>query len=130
MTQDQSQDLSSYADSLPLEAKDRYLNKISIIGGVDPFNHSALRGEITDDVPPVEACDLVAYLVLQTSFVTAKQFKARKGLDAYNQFISGWVKDVCTRKVAGKYLTTGRVSNNFTMCDSILFHIIVFCYTM
>ena len=64
MMQDQSQDSSLYADSLPLEAKDQYLNKISIINGVYPFNHDALRGEITDDVPPVEACDLVAYLVL------------------------------------------------------------------
>ena len=30
-------------------------------------------------MPPVEASDLVAYLVLQTSFLTAKQFKAYKG---------------------------------------------------
>ena len=37
-------------------------------------------------------------------------FKARKGLKAYNQFVSGWVKDICNRKIAGKYLTTGRVS--------------------
>ena len=64
MMQNQSQDSSLHADSLPLEAKDWYLNKISIISGVDPFNHGALREEITDDVPPVEACDLVAYLVL------------------------------------------------------------------
>lgn len=76
MTQDQSQALSLHADSLLLEVKDRYLNKISIIGGIDPFNHGALWGEITDGVhmPPVEACDFVAYLVLQISFATAKQF--------------------------------------------------------
>ena len=40
----------------------------------------------------VEASDLVSYLVLQTSFVTAKQFKAHKYLEAYNQSTSGWVK--------------------------------------
>ena len=45
-------------------------------------------------MPPVEACDLVAYLVLQTSFFTSKQSKARKSLEAYNQFVSGWIKEV------------------------------------
>ena len=45
-------------------------------------------------VPPVEASNLVSYLVLQTSFVTAKEFKACKSLEAYNQFVSEWVKEV------------------------------------
>ena len=69
-----------------------------------------MLGEDVDDTPPVDACDLVSYLVLQTSFVTAKQFKARKGLEAYNRFVCGWVKEISTHKVAEKYVTTGRVS--------------------
>ena len=48
----------------------------------------------TTVIPPVDARDLVSYLDLETSFVTAKQFKARKGLEAYSQFVSGWVKEV------------------------------------
>ena len=36
----------------------------------------------------------------------------RKGLEAYNQFLCGWVKDVPTRKVCGKYLITARVSTS------------------
>ena len=104
------QRLSSYAENLPPEAKNRYLAKISIIDGTDPLSAGEF-GEEADVTPPVDACDLVSYLVLQTSFVTAKQFKARKGLEAYNQFVCGWVKEVKTRKVAGKYLTTGRVSS-------------------
>ena len=55
-------------------------------------------------------------MVLQTSFVTTKQFKARKGLEAYNQFVCGWVKEIKTRKVGGKYLTTGRVSSYIWSC--------------
>ena len=106
------QRLSSYAENLPPEAKNRYLAKISIIDGTDPLSAGEF-GEEADVTPPVDACDLVSYLVLQTSFVTDKQFKARKGLEAYknNQFVCGWVKEVKTRKVAGKYLTTGRVSS-------------------
>ena len=100
--------LSSCAENLPPVAKNRYLAKISIIDGTDPLSAGEF-GEEADVAPLVDACDLVSYLVLQTSFVTAKQFKARKGLEAYNQFVCGCVKEVKTRKVAGKYLTTGRV---------------------
>ena len=45
-------------------------------------------------LPPIEASDLVSFLVLETSFATAKQFKAYKWMEAYNQFVSGWVKEV------------------------------------
>ena len=103
------QNLSSYADDLKPEAKDRYLRKISIIGGVDPFVKLVV-GENADCVPPVEACDLVSYLVLKTSFITLTQFKARKGLEAHNQFVSGLKKLIATRKICGKYLTMERVA--------------------
>ena len=96
------------------------MRKISTIGGADPFV-KPVPGETADCVPPVEACDLVSYLVLPRvlhtdSFilgfiiVTSAQFKARKGLEAYNHFASGWIKEVNTRKICGKYLTVGRVS--------------------
>ena len=95
------QNLLSYADDLKPEAKDRYLPKISIIDSVDPFVKLVV-GENADCAPPVEACNLVSYLVLKTSFITSAQFKARKGLEAYNQFVSGWIKEVNTRKICGK----------------------------
>ena len=100
--------ISFYAQKLLDEAKRRYVNKISVINGLDPFG--SFPGEVTEAVPPVEASDLVSYLVLQTNFITTQQFKAHKSLEAYNQFVCGWVKDVCTYKVAGKFVTTGRVS--------------------
>ena len=52
----------------------------------------------------------MSYLVLQTSFITAKQFKAHKGLESYNQFVCGWIKEVKTWKKFGKFIITGRVS--------------------
>ena len=103
-------ELSSYAKGLSEEAKERYKKKLEISIGLDPFNASTI-GELADCLPPLEAADIVPYLVLQTSFITARQFKARKGLEVYNQFVSGWVKDACIRKVAGKYVVTGRVSD-------------------
>ena len=99
-----------YLESLPEDSKARYRSKLELIGGLDPF--SSPLGEPGDVVPPVEACDLVAYLVLQTSFLTSKQFKARKSLEAYNQFVSGWIKEVNIWDVAdySRYLVKGRVS--------------------
>ena len=61
-------------------------------------------------LPPVEAGDLVSHLVLQTSYITAKQFRAHKSLEAYNQSTSGWVKDVHVWNIADKYVVTGKVS--------------------
>jgi len=101
--------LSSYAENLPQEAKSRYLDKLAIIDGIDPM-YDGTFGEPSDETTPVDACDLLPYLVVQTSFVTAKQFKARKGLETYNQFIFGWVKELSTRKVSEKYVVSGRVS--------------------
>ena len=99
---------SLYFEGLSEEAKARYKEKISLINGTDPFGKIVGR-EAFSGVVPVDACDLVSYLVLQTSFVTSEQFKSRKALEAYNQFVSGWVKDVSVTKMSEKYLTTNRV---------------------
>ena len=45
--------LSLYADSLPPDAKTRYVDKIESIGGLDPFS-SDFVGEKSDVVPPSE----------------------------------------------------------------------------
>ena len=92
------QRLSDYAESLPSDAKARYEEKLKVIGGIDPFQAGNV-GELNDGLPDVDTADLVSYLVLQTSFITTKQFKARKSLEAYNQFVSGWIKDIQNRKV-------------------------------
>ena len=65
--------LSQYAEGLPTEAKARYMDKISVINGTDPFTGDP--GDATSDIPPLEMCDLISYLVVQMSFVTAKQWR-------------------------------------------------------
>ena len=114
--------LSSYFEGLNEEAKAHYKEKISLINGNDPFG-KVVGGENFNGVVPVDACDLVSYLVLQTSFITSEQFKARKGLEAYNQFVCGWIKDVSTIKILGKYLTTGRVRCSASVFISIVLQI-------
>ena len=109
--------LSTYAEQLPPEARKRYLDKTQIIAGIDPFtlacnqhgqsNNSAAQ---PSSLPSLDASDLVSYLVLQTSYVSAKQFKAHKSMEAYNQFFSGWVKEVRGWSILDKTVVIGRVS--------------------
>ena len=99
--------LTKYADSLPPEAKRRYSEKINLIGNIDPYSINEIAkstdsGVTASPLPPVDSSDLVSYLVLQTSFVTVKQFKAHKSMETFNQFVCGWVKGVRAWKVSGK----------------------------
>ena len=75
--------LSSYTKGLEYEAKARYLEKVALINGIDPFAKSNV-GKTFNGVPPAEDCDLVSDLVHSMA-----QFKARKGLEVYNQFVYG-----------------------------------------
>ncbi len=84
-------EISGYARDLPEDAKRRYLDKLMLMDGMDPFllPSSSLRTRATPaaSLPLVEASDIVSYLVLQTCFLTAKQFKSYKLLEAYDQFV-------------------------------------------
>jgi len=53
------------------------LGQLAIIDGIDPM-YDGVFGKPSDETSPVDACDLLSCLVVQISFVTAKQFKARK----------------------------------------------------
>jgi len=52
--------LLPYAEKLSQEDKDRYLDKMSTIGKVDPFSLVAI-GNICSSAPSVDAYDLVSY---------------------------------------------------------------------
>lgn len=68
-------------------------------------------------LPPIEATDLLSYLVLVTSFYTAKQFKAFKSLEAYNQMVSGFIASVQGKVIAGKYVIIAKVRHSQRMND-------------
>ena len=74
--------LSDYAKNLVKNVKSRYLAKISVVK-IDP---ATLIGVNLDPecLPPIEATDLLCYLVMDTSFYTKEQFKAFKSMEAYN----------------------------------------------
>lgn len=67
-------ELSSHAEGLLGTVKARYLEKLKLLKGLDPLIF-CLQTAHSRANSPVEATDVVSYLALETSFVTAKQFK-------------------------------------------------------
>ena len=59
--------------------------------------------------PSITYPDIVNYLVFGTSPFTSEQMKAYKGLEAYNQVLEGWVRDVHVKLVGDKRLVMGKV---------------------
>ena len=66
----QNIELSKYAQGLDLLVRTRYTQKISVIG-LDPYlKQPALQKLDSECLPPVDALNVVSFLVLQTSFYT------------------------------------------------------------
>jgi len=110
--------LSEYAKSLESRVKERYSQKVSIIG-VDPASITAEQFS-PECLPPVEISDLLSYLVLETSFYTNKQFKAFKSLEAFNQMLSGFVTSVVGKVITGKYVVRASVRHSQHVKDPIV----------
>ena len=51
---------------------------------------------------PIEVSDLLSNLVLETSYIANKQFKAFKSLEACNQMVSGFVTSVQGAEIIDK----------------------------
>ena len=105
--------LSNYAKKLKSHVLKRYTQKIAYIG-VDPL----LIPESSFDpecLPPVEATDLLSYLVLDTSYYTKTQFKAFRSLQAYNQMVSGFITSVQGKVVSKRFVVLGKVRHSQRM---------------
>lgn len=72
--------------------KERYLAKLTIIDGKDPYMLSSWSEDV-QILPNVTYPDIVNYLLFSPSSYTLDDLKSYKGLDAYNYFVSGWVRE-------------------------------------
>lgn len=102
---------SEYFNSLNVQAKERYSEKIKVINGKDPYILPLTEfSSKLDDFPEVNYIDLVNYLVYGISAYTFQEFKSYKSLKAYNLFQCSWVFDIYVKKERGMHLVIGKVS--------------------
>ncbi|KAK5638751.1 hypothetical protein RI129_013046 [Pyrocoelia pectoralis] len=103
---------SDYYKTLDREHSSHYLSKISIVN-IDPYSIK-LRdcSDKVEDYPNVLYPDIVNYLLYTKSAYTHQQLKAYKGLDAYKQANSGWVREVLTKRCCKKIVVLGRVMHS------------------
>ena len=107
--------ISEYAAKLDGNIKSRYLEKIAVIG-IDPLLIPKQKFD-PECLPPVEASDLLSYLVHETSFYTNAQFKAFRSLQAYNQMVSGFISSILGHIIKKKYVVAAKVRHSQRMND-------------
>ena len=105
--------LSQYAQSLELSARARYLLKIDAMKEDPYLLKKSDLDEFLKGLPSVDYTDIVDYLVYSTSYLTAKEIKAKKSLQAYNNFLSGWVLETAIKSYEENCLVMGTVSQIF-----------------
>ena len=84
---------TDYLSSLAPQEIQRYNEKISLIGGDDLYKIPKGNFSNSHDVlPEVTYPDIYNYLVTNPSPYSKEDLKAYKSLEAYNQFVCGWVR--------------------------------------
>lgn len=93
--------LGGYFSSMRDEdAKKRYLEKLHIIGGLDPYETEKNEWEDNVDLwPSITYVNLGMYLLVTPSPYSGEDLKNYKSLDCYKNFLSGWVREVLVRSV-------------------------------
>ena len=88
--------LSGYLSSVKdTDARKRYLAKLSIIGGIDPYETE--RKQWKDDVdmwPSITHVNVGMYLLVTLSPYTGEDLLNYKSLDCYRSFLAGWVREI------------------------------------
>ena len=112
---------AKYVLTLDASAFKRYRQKTEVINGVDPYTIS--KGELCFDVnlfPSITYPDIANYFLFSPSPLTREELKAYKGLESYNFFVSGFVRDVGFKEIGDIFVITGRVKHSQRMNDKPL----------
>ena len=61
---------------------------------------------------PIEATDLLCYLVVDMSYYTKKQFKVFKSLEAYSRMVLGFISNVQDKVMGEKFVVIREVRHS------------------
>ena len=82
--------LPKYRETLALERRKSYDEKLKLIENIDPYNVSNfLFSDSMELWPEIEFPDIANYLIFSTSSYTKEQLKAYKSLDGVSE--TSWV---------------------------------------
>ena len=114
-------DTTSYREKLSALEAARYDDKLKLIDGCDPYQIESKKWS-TDVglLPPVQYYDVQHYLLYTTSAYTKEDLQAYKGLDAYNQFINGWVRERCAIVCGGNTVVSAKVMHSQRLSETPL----------
>ena len=91
--------LPKYRETLALERRKSYDEKLKLIKNIDPYNVSNLLFSDSMELwPEIEFPDIANYLIFSMSSYTKEQLEAYKSLDAYKYFVAGWVRCIFVGK--------------------------------
>ena len=84
-----------YYSTLDPPSQKRYNEKAGLIENKNPYTLSENEFSVDfDNFTSISYSDIVNYLEFRRSPYSADKMKAYKSLEAYNQLIEGWVRDV------------------------------------
>ena len=105
--------LSTYAKCLSVDHRKRYIEKISKINFIDPYDMKKTEFDYGMDLlPKIVNPDIVNYLLFAPGPYTAGQLKCFKAMDSYNYFLSDFVTEVGAKVFSNICLLVGRVSHS------------------
>ena len=94
------------------EGRERYCKKLSVTGGVDPYE--VPRNEWMDDAdlwPAITYIHVGMYLVLTPSPYTNEDLLNYRSLDCYVNFVSGFVREVLVKALGDRRIVIAKVRN-------------------
>ena len=104
-----SVDANAYLNGLGESKKQRYKDKLQLLGGTYPYEVPKWSSDVSL-LPSVTYIDIVNYLLWTPSKYTKDDLKSYKGLEAYNQFINGWVRERSAVECSGYIVVTAKVN--------------------
>ena len=108
-------------DTLQREARDRYLQKMGFINGLDPYEVASKEWCVGEDLlPPFAREDIFSYLVCGVSAYTHEEFRCYKSLEAYKQLTDGKVHDMEVFKPNENTIVRAKVSYRLNMVCCLL----------
>ncbi|KAL5019112.1 hypothetical protein ScPMuIL_004834 [Solemya velum] len=110
-----------YVDSLDKYCQSRYLEKCGFISGRDPYDIKKDEWSNKDYLWPfVTHMDIIMYLIYTKSGYTVDELRTYKSLEAYNQFVSGWVSEVSIFVYKDVHVCKAQVLHSQKLSEKVL----------